>query len=119
MQIESPSPRVVRVVGVRRLAIAAVAAIACAGVVSACGSSSSSKTNLNTTRVARAIEQSILSQRHVHATVSCPTVVAQEQGKTFECVATTRGTKRPFVPTRTPFAVTVQNSKGDVTYKGE
>jgi Domain of unknown function (DUF4333) len=124
MDIESPSPRVIpiptvaRVVGARRATIAAVAALACAVLMSACGSSAS-KTNLDTARVAASIEQSILNQRHIHAKVSCPAVEPQQQGKTFECTATIRSTKRPFAVSTTPFVVTVQNSKGDVTYVGK
>jgi hypothetical protein len=125
MHIESPSPRtgpsptVARVVRVHRTAIAAVAALACAALVSACGSSVASRTNLDTARVAASIEHSILSQRHIQAKVSCPSVEPQQQGKTFECTATTRSTQRPFAVRTTPFVVTVQNSKGDVTYVGK
>ena len=123
MHIEPPTPRAARVVRVRRGAIVAVTALACAALMSACGSSSSTsstaKTNLNTARVALAIEQSVLTERHIHAKVVCPAVVPQEQGKIFECVATTRSTKAPFTVTRTPFVVTVQNSKGYVTYQGK
>jgi Domain of unknown function (DUF4333) len=116
--IEPPSPGVARAVGARRTAIAAVTALACAAMIGACGSSSSStsstaaKTNLNTAHVAASIEQSILSERHIHAKVSCPAVVPQQQGKTFVCIATTSKGK-------TPFEVTVQNSKGYVTYAGK
>jgi hypothetical protein len=100
-------------------------AIACAALVSACGSSHSSttsstaaKTNLNTAHVALSIKQSILAQRQLKATVVCPAAVAQEKGKTFECIATTRGVKPPFAFIKTPFLVTVQNDKGFVTYTG-
>ena len=124
MHIEPPTPRAARVVRVRRGAIVAVTALACAALMSACGSSSSSTsstaaTKLDTARVALSIEQSILTERHLHAKVVCPTAVPQEQGKTFECVATTTSAKAPFTVTRTPFVVTVQNSKGYVTYQGK
>lgn len=123
MHIEPPSPTVARAVRARRGALVTATALACAALLSACGSSSSStsstaaKTNLNTAHVAVSIEQSILSERHVHAKVSCPAIVPQKQGKTFVCIATTfKGTK----PTgKTPFAVTVQNDKGYVTYTGK
>lgn len=126
MHIESSTPRIARVVQIRRGAAVAVTALACAALISACGSSSSSstssapaKTNLNTARVARSIEGSILTKRHLSAKVSCPATVPQEQGKTFVCIATTRGAKAPFTVTKTPFTVTVQSNKGYVTYVGE
>jgi hypothetical protein len=120
MHIESPTPRTARVVRTRRGAIVAVTALACVTLISACGSSSSTKatTNMDTSRVALSIEQSILTKRHVHATVSCPAQVPQEQGRTFVCIATVRSTKKPSTVSRTPFTVTQQNNKGYVTYVG-
>jgi hypothetical protein len=96
--------------------------------MSACGSSSTStsstgataaKVHLNTARVARSIEQSILTERHLHSTVVCPAVVVQEAGNTFECTATTRKATRPFTVSKTPFLVTVRSNKGYVTYEGK
>ncbi len=99
--------------------IAALAAmLAAATTMAACGSSTSSssstqaKTNLNTPHVERAIEQSILSQRHVHAKVTCPKVVLQQKGHNFTCIATVG-------KTTTPFAVVQQNNGGYVTYHAE
>jgi len=87
--------------------------------MSACGSSSTSSTStaLNTQRVAGSIEQSVLSERHLHVTVECPVSEPQEAGKTFTCIATGKNAKGGAI--RTPFKVTVQNSKGYVTYVGE
>lgn len=126
MHIEPPSPTVAGVARARprRGAIVAVTALACAALISACGSSSptsstAAKTNLDTAHVAASIEQSIFSERHLHAKVSCPVAVPQQQGKTFTCIATTRAAKKPHTVSRTPFAVTIQNSKGYVTYKGQ
>jgi hypothetical protein len=103
-----------------------IAAVACAALLGACGSSKSSsssatatKGNVNTAQVALSIKESILAQRHLAATVVCPPTVAAEPGKTFECVATTRSTKKPFAAIKTPFVVTVKNSKGGVTYVGK
>ena len=96
--------------------------LVCAGLLSACGSKSSESTkttNLNTARVARSIEQSITSQRHLVAKVSCPSVVPQEAGRKFECVATTTSPKHPKSVVKTPFEVTIQNSHGYVTYVGK
>jgi Domain of unknown function (DUF4333) len=98
-----------------------VAVLLCALPLGACGSSSSkatSKTNLNTSRVARSIEQSILSQRKLKAKVTCPALVPQEAGRTFECQAVTRAARAPHKETTTPFLVTVQNARGYVTYVG-
>jgi hypothetical protein len=108
----------------RRVQVA-LAVAACAGLISACGSSSSSssstaaKTNLNIARVAHSIEQSIVAQRHLTATVVCPTTEPQEKGKKFECIATTRTIAKPVKVAKTPFVVTVQNEKGYVTYVGK
>jgi 7-keto-8-aminopelargonate synthetase-like enzyme len=124
MHIETTTPTT-SVVRARRGAIAAVVALACAALLSACGSSNSSSTtststtNLNTNRVALSIEQSVLAERHLHVTVTCPATVPQEKGRTFVCIATGHSTKTPSVVTKTPFKVTVENSKGYVTYKGE
>jgi hypothetical protein len=115
--------RIARAERVRRGAVAALAALAGAALISACGgsssSSSSAKTNVNTARVAESIEKSVLSERHLHSTVVCPKAVPQEAGRTFECIATTKSTKAPFTVVKTPFVVTVQSSKGYVTYEGK
>ena len=92
-----------------------------AGLIGGCGSSGSSTTtktiNLNTPHVAQAIEHSILHERHVHATVTCPAVIVQQKGKNFVCIATTRDSSG--VAHKTPFAVTQKNDSGDVTYRAE
>ena len=125
MHFELPTPRIADVVRARRGVSVAVTALACAALISACGSSKSStsstaaKTNLNTARVEASIKKSILTQRHLDAKVVCPTAVPQEQGKIFECIATTRGVKKPFAPVTTHFGVTVTNNKGYVTYAGK
>ncbi len=124
MHTKPRTQRTVPVIQARRGAVVAVTALACAALISACGSSSSTtsttpKTNVNTARVALAIEQSVLTERHLHVTVSCPATVPQEAGKTFVCIATGHTTTKPPKVTKTPFTVTVQNDKGYVTYKGE
>lgn len=98
-------------------------AVICAGLLGACGSSSSPSTtthakNLDIARVERAIERSILSQRHLKSTVVCPAKVAQKPGK-FPCVATTLSVKKPHRKIKTPFVVTIHNSKGVVSYVGK
>src|SRR5262249_8932209 len=125
MQIERPTltftgPGAVRL---RRGASVATTALACAALLSACGGSSStesaSKTNLNTARVAKSIEETLRDKRHVHATVVCPGAVPQETGRTFECVAKITSTTPPHAVTNSPFLVTIQNNRGYVTYVGK
>jgi hypothetical protein len=105
-----------------------IAAAGLAGLVlSACGSSSSSSTSstaattaaqvpthlLNTKRVALAIEQSILSERQLHAKVTCPPAVPQAKGRTFTCIAATESHRQRV---RTVFTVLQQNDLGKVYY---
>jgi hypothetical protein len=123
MPINLPTPRRAGPIRLQRAGVAA-AALGCAVLLGACGSSKTSTTssstpaaNLDTARVARSIQSSILAQRHLSAKVICPAVVPQQPGKTFECIATTRSGKHPAI--KTPFIVTVQSSKGYVTYVGK
>ncbi|MFL5824252.1 MAG: hypothetical protein ACJ764_12525 [Solirubrobacteraceae bacterium] len=67
---------------------------------------------LDTSRVARAIQASILAQRHIHATVSCPHNVPLRKGWHFVCFATTGAGQTPFV-------VTEVNGRGSTTYVGK
>lgn len=91
--------------------------LACAGLLSACGSTSKT-TYLDTGKVERSIERSILSQRGLRSTVVCPTKVVQRPGR-FPCIATTFGAKKPHKVVKTPFLVTIHNDKGYVTYIGK
>jgi hypothetical protein len=123
MHIKPPTTRTVTVQA-RRGAIVAIATLACAALLSACGGSSSSTsststTNLDTARVAKSIEQSVLTERHLHVKVTCPVTVPQEAGRTFVCTATGHSNTKPSTVTTTPFTVTIQTNKGYVTYKGE
>ena len=54
---------------------------------------------LNVAAVKRAIRQSILSQRHLHATVACPDPVLQGAGIFFVCTATANGQRYRFAAT--------------------
>jgi hypothetical protein len=124
MQIQTPTFSTTRAVSPRRGASVAATALACAVLVSACGSSSSNgsgaaTTNLNTAHVAVAIEQTVLEKRHLHSKVVCPASVPQEAGRTFECIASITAAKAPHAVTSTPFLVTIQNSRGYVTYVGK
>lgn len=101
-----------------------IAVLAAAMLISACGSSTPSthstttsvtpKAILDMHTIVRSIEASIFTQRHIHAKVTCPTVIPQQKGRNFACLATARGSG-----TKTPVAVTQQNNNGYVTYRVE
>ena len=120
-----PFARATRARSLSRLAIIAFVALACAALVSACGGSSSSKEPttatipVNTARVAKSIENTLIEKRKIHATVVCPQTAPTEVGATFECTATYKAAKAPHATIKAPFVVTVQNSKGYVTYVGK
>jgi hypothetical protein len=100
------------------------ATLAATVLVSACGGSSSNTSSsgggtgkpLDTSRVEKSIELSILSQKKEHAVVTCPTV-EQKQGVTFTCYASgTVGTGNHKAAFHTPFTVEQLNGKGYVYY---
>jgi hypothetical protein len=94
----------------RRLTVAATLAAA-AFAAAGCGSGSQgSPTILNTEKVERAIEQSSLAQRGIHARVTCPSGVHQKHGLVFTCTATT-------AKGDTPFVVTQLDGAGNVRYQ--
>jgi Domain of unknown function (DUF4333) len=99
-------------VPVRAWLIGIAAALAAVGVVSGCGSDDAKETKvLDTERIERAIEQSILEKRDLTATVSCPSGTKQKKGVKFRCTATYKGGK-------TVFLVTQDDDKGAVHYIG-
>jgi hypothetical protein len=104
-----------------RAAGALLAVLASVALLAACGGSSKGKSarNLDTAKVAHSIEQSILQQRHLKYTVTCPARVRQEAGRTFECLARGHTAKEPRKTVTTPFLVTIQNAHGYVTYVGK
>jgi hypothetical protein len=66
---------------------------------------------VDSSRVAKAIEDSIRSQRRLSAAVTCPATILEAKGLTFTCTAKTRkGTGA--------FRVTETNSYGHVTFVG-
>jgi hypothetical protein len=87
----------------RALTAGALAAVALAG----CGSGA---TTLDSVRVERAIADSILRERNLRTTVSCPTRVPQKSGHAFTCQA------RLDVGIY-PIAVTETNGAGHVRYE--
>jgi hypothetical protein len=66
---------------------------------------------LDIASVERAIKQSIQSQRHLEATVVCPTEVIQKAGTIFTCTAALDGRQYPF-------EVTEVDGDGHVRYVG-
>jgi hypothetical protein len=86
-----------------------VATIPLALTVAGCGSS---KPTLNTLAVERATEASILTERHLHATVLCPPRVPQKAGFAFTCTATLDVGTYPVLVTET-------NGSGHVRYQNQ
>ena len=78
--------------------------------VAACGSSPPALTILNTEKVERAIDKSILAQRGQRADVSCPSGVHQKAGLVFACTAVVKGKATRFV-------VTQRDAAGNVHYE--
>lgn len=109
--------------GARRWLALSGAVVLAAEALAACGGSASPAASgkpaahgtLNTPRVALAIENSILTERHIHATVVCPPNVPQEQGLTFTCVATTY--TKGHHPVHTMFTVSQTDGAGHVYYQ--
>lgn len=87
-----------------------IAAVAAALALSGCGGSDKPKI-LDTERVERAIEQSILQKRKLQSMVTCPSGIERKKGKKFRCLATYKGG-------RTPFLVTQTDDRGAVRYVG-
>ncbi len=81
--------------------------LAAGALLGACGSSSST---LDTGRVERAVSASILAQRGLRTTVTCPSNVPLKAGYSFTCNA------KLDVGTY-PVTVVVTNSKGHVRYE--
>jgi hypothetical protein len=101
-------------VGITRVGTFWTAAFAVGALASACGSSSHSNnvaTTVNSSRVARAIQVSVRQERHVNASVTCPSGVPLRAREKFYCVAEA-GSKI------TPFDVTETGAGGHVTYVG-
>jgi len=68
---------------------------------------------LDIAKVQQAIEASVLQQRRVHATVSCPSEVLQRAGISFRCTAAIDNGARSY-----PFVVTETDSAGHLRYLG-
>src|SRR5437763_16702931 len=69
------------------------------GATGATGCGGGTPKILDTERVERAIEQTVMQKRHLKATVSCPSGIEQQKGLVFRCIATFTGGQPPFVVT--------------------
>lgn len=83
--------------------------MALVAVVASLWNGTSTPVILNTERIERSIEASILAQRHLGSTVSCPVNIVQKAGVVFDCQAMVRG--RHFA-----VVVTEVDGKGHVVY---
>jgi hypothetical protein len=68
---------------------------------------------LDIAKVQHAIEASVLNQRRVRASVSCPPEVLQQAGITFRCTAAVDAGARSY-----PFVVTELDGAGHLRYLG-
>ena len=85
------------------LAALGLATVAATG----CGAAST----LDPTRIEKAIEVSIVQQRHALSIAVCPTGVARRAGMQFTCTATTANGRR------FRFLVTEKDNRGNVHYE--
>jgi hypothetical protein len=96
-------------------------AVLCAGgLLAGCGGEQSSRKaadstakarRLDTDRVARAIAQSIATERHLRANVVCPSAIVQRKSYAFACLAVYHGGNATFT-------VTQLDDQGHVRYAG-
>ena len=84
----------------------------CGGTLSHPAPAPTASGKLDTGRVARSIQASIQSQRHIHARVSCPASEPLRRDWHFVCFATTSSGQTPFV-------VTEVDDRGSTTYVGK
>jgi uncharacterized protein DUF4333 len=98
-----------RVIPLALAALAGAGAMALIAVIAGLWTGRSKPVILNTERVERSIEGSILAQRHLASMVSCPVNIVQKAGGVFDCQATVRGRRFRVVVTET-------DSNGHVTY---
>jgi Domain of unknown function (DUF4333) len=98
-----------RVLGLVLAFFAGAAVLAAVAALAGWWNGTSSPVILNTVKVERSIEASILSERHLASTVSCPVNIVQKGGVVFDCVATVGGRRFQVVVTET-------DSDGHVVY---
>lgn len=92
------------------LLVSAVAA-GCGGGSTPSGRTTGGVHYLDTSRVARAITQSIETKRHLRSRVVCPQGIVQRTGFDFACLAIYAGGQ-------TTFTVTQIDDRGHVSYVG-
>lgn len=69
----------------------------------------STPATLDTEAIARSIELTLLTQRHLASTVSCPIDIDRQAGLVFDCTATVKQNRYPVIVTET-------DGNGHVTY---
>ena len=89
--------------------LAGAAVLALVAVVADLWNGTSALVILNTERIERSVEASILAQRHLASTVSCPVNIVQKAGVVFDCQAIVRGRRFAVV-------VTEADGTGHVVY---
>lgn len=89
--------------------LAGAAAMALVAVIAGLWNGTSNPVILDTERVELAIQASILTQRHLHSSVSCPVNIEQRQGVRFYCQATVG--RRAY-----PVLVSQVDDRGHVTF---
>jgi hypothetical protein len=98
------------VVVMRRVCLSGLlAAVVVAPALYGCGSNAPM---LNTVTVRRAIAESILTQHHLYATVSCPSRIPRKAGFAFTCTANLNVGTYPVMVTET-------NGSGHVRYENQ
>jgi hypothetical protein len=106
--INDATPRIGRRL---RRSVLAGGLLAAGLAVTGCGAATTTPlTILNTEKVERAIDKSILAQRGQRADVSCPSGVHQKSGLVFACTAVVKGKATRFV-------VTQRDAAGNVHYE--
>jgi Domain of unknown function (DUF4333) len=91
------------------------AGLAVTALLAGCGGGGSTASGrpryLDTARVARAIAQSIATDRHLRARVVCPSGIVQRKNYQFACLAVYDGGQATFT-------VIQHDDRGHVTYAG-
>ena len=95
----------------RCVSVLALLALGCAALAGCGGGDDDQLVILDTKKVERAIEETVMQKRGIKVDVDCPSGVHQAKGLTFRCVATpARG--RP-----TTFVVDQVDDNGDVRFR--
>lgn len=102
-----------RAASVQALGVAG-ATLSCLLALAGCGGSSTATNaaSLDNVKIERAIADSILTEHHAYALVSCPVHVPEQQGRHFKCIA-------KLTVGSYPVYVTETDGKGQVSYSNK